>query len=120
MAVVVPDSWELAPGDVVNRAALHTRYGGSGRGGMAPSRMTPNMLIFTDPSVGNQHGYYDGWVDDVFHYTGMGQRGDQEMKSGNRALLEHHADGRSVRLFRGAGGDVTYLGEFEVDPARPY
>ena len=51
-------------------------------GGMAPSRSAPNLLIFTDPAVGNRHGYYDGWVSDIFHYTGMGQKGDQEFKSG--------------------------------------
>lgn len=37
-----------------------------------PSTTTPNVLIFTDPGVGNRHGCYDGWVGDVFHYTGMG------------------------------------------------
>jgi hypothetical protein len=87
---------------------------------MSPSRTTPNVLIFTDPQVGNRHGYYDGWVGEVFHYTGMGQRGDQEMKSGNRAVLLHHGEeGRAIRLFRGVGGAVTYLGDFNVDPARP-
>jgi hypothetical protein len=110
----------MAPGHVINRTQLHAEYGGSGRGGMAPSRTTPNVLIFTDPAVGNQHGYYDGWVGDVFHYTGMGKRGDQEMKSGNRAALRHEHEGRAIRLFRGAGGNVTYLGEFKVDPERPY
>ena len=112
--------WSLAPGDTINRSDLHARYGGSGRGGMAPSRSSPNVFIFTDPAVGNRHGYYDGWVGDIFHYTGMGQRGDQEMEAGNRALLRHTEDGRAVRLFRGVGGDVTYLGEFELDAARPW
>jgi hypothetical protein len=87
---------------------------------MAPSRATPNVLIFTDPAIGNQHGYYDGWVGNVFHYTGMGQYGDQEMKFGNRAALRHVHEGRAIRLFRGVGGSVTYLGEFKVDPERPY
>jgi hypothetical protein len=113
-------AWDLNPGDSIKRTLLHGRYGGSGRGGMAPSTTTPNVLIFSDPKVGNHHGYYDGWVDDVFHYTGWGQRGDQEMKFGNRAVLNHVAEGRSVRLFRGVGGTVTYLGEFTPDPARPF
>jgi hypothetical protein len=38
----------------------------------------------------------------------------------NRALLEHEKAGRSVRLFRGVGGTVTYLGEFRVDDSHPY
>jgi hypothetical protein len=87
---------------------------------MAPSKSTPNVLIFTDPKVGNQHGYYDGWVGGEFHYTGWGKRGDQDMKLGNRAVLNHTSEGRAIRLFRGVGGTVTYLGEFTPDPARPY
>jgi hypothetical protein len=86
---------------------------------MAPSRLTRNVLLFTDPRVGNVHGYYDGWVGNVFHYTGKGQRDDQEMKDANRSLEQHAQEGRVVRLFRGAGGTVTYLGEFRVDPANP-
>jgi hypothetical protein len=120
MATAALVEWHLAPGSSISRTQLHARYGGSGRGGMAPSRSTPNVLLFTDPAVGNQHGYYDGWVADVFHYTGMGQRGDQAMKSGNRAVLRHEDEGRAVRLFRGVGGDVTYLGEFRLDAARPW
>jgi hypothetical protein len=77
MPTALSASWGLAPGDPIKRTTLHERFGGSGRGGMAPSASTPNVLIFTDPKVGNQHGYYDGWVADVFHYTGWGQRGDQ-------------------------------------------
>jgi hypothetical protein len=112
--------WSLRPGQTLRRSEIHSIYGGSGRGGMAPSRSTRNMLLFTDPAIGNRHGYYDGWVGEVFHYTGMGQHGDQELKSGNRALLRHEVEGRAVRLFRGVGGQVMYLGEFRVDPVRPY
>jgi hypothetical protein len=76
---------------------------------MAPCASTPNVLIFTDPRLGNQHGYYDGWVDDVFHYTGWGKRGDQEMKAGNRAVLHHVAEGRAVRRFAvSAGSHVSW------------
>src|SRR5205823_8820066 len=91
-----PVAWDLSPGDPIKRTLLHERFGGSGRGGMAPSASTPNVLIFSDPEVGNQHGYYDGWVGDVFHYTGWGQRGDQEMTHGNRAVLNHVKEGRAV------------------------
>lgn len=120
MATPQPPEWDLSPGDTIKRKTLHERFGGSGRGGMAPSASTPNVLIFTDPKVGNQHGYYDGWVGDVFHYTGWGQRGDQEMRAGNRAVLYQREDSRAVRLFRGVGGTVTYLGEFTPDPQRPF
>jgi hypothetical protein len=78
-------------------------------------------MLFTDPKTGQQHGYYDGWFDDeCFHYSGEGQRGDQNMGHGNKALLNHRQDQRSVRLFRGTGGIVCYLGEFKIDANDPF
>lgn len=115
-----PD-WTLAPGDSIERAALQAIYGGRTQGGIGPSRKSPNVLIFSDPVAGEPHGYYDGWQeDDCFHYTGEGQYGDQQMKSGNAAILNHKREGRSLRVFAGARGTVTYLDEFELDEERPY
>ena len=79
------------------------------------------MLIFTDPASGEQHGYYDGWQPDgCFHYTGEGQRGDQRMVSGNRSILDHEDEGRALRLFKGARGEVEYVGEFVLDDEQPW
>ncbi len=117
------DAWELEPGDAIRRTELHDRYGGGRQGGIAPSRSTPNVLIFTDPHAGTPHGYiYDGWdsVDaTLFRYTGEGQQGDQRMVSGNRAILEHADEGRALRVFKGVRGQVQYLGEFKLD-RNPY
>jgi hypothetical protein len=107
--------WDLRPGDQVRRSELHTRYGGSGRGGTAPSRSSPNIFLFLDRAVAAQHGYFDGWVGAVLYYTGHGQRGDQEVRAGNAAILRHQEDGRAIRVLRRAGGIVTYLGRFELD-----
>jgi len=74
------------------------------------------VFLFTDPKTGLEHGYRDQWKDDgCFHYTGEGQRGDQEMKSGNAAVVNHKKDRRALRLFRGTGGSVKYIGQFETD-----
>jgi hypothetical protein len=79
------------------------------------------VFVFSDPPSGERHGYYDGWFGDgCFHYTGEGQRGDQQMKSGNAAILNHVADGRSLRVFEGARGTVIYVDEFELDDAEPF
>jgi len=108
------------PGDVVKRTELHRRYGGRRQGGIAPSSQSPNILIFTGPA-GHQYGYFDGWhADGLFHYTGEGQEGDQQLRQGNRALAEHVRRGHSVRLFRGVRSKVTYVGEFKVDERRPH
>ena len=81
-------TWTLPPGETIRRVDLHSAYGGGGQGGIAPSARTPNVLIFSDPASGEQHGYFDGWHEDgLFHYTGEGQRGDQQMRGGNSAIL---------------------------------
>lgn len=116
----MPEVWTLKPGEEIVRVRLHREYGGSGQGGIASSRKTPNVFVFFDPETGEQHGYYDEWRDDgCLHYTGEGQRGDQQMKSGNAAILNHPSDGRALRVFEGSKGTVTYLDEFEVDDIEP-
>lgn len=113
--------WSLRPGTAIERRSLQERYGGRTQGGIGPSKKTPNVLIFSDPVAGEPHGYYDGWqADGCFHYTGEGQRGDQQMKSGNAAILNHEAEGRALRVFEGARGTVTYVDEFELDGDEPF
>lgn len=113
--------WTLAPNEPIKRTALHAAFGGGGQGGIAPSRRSPNVLIFSDPASGEQHGYFDGWHEDgLFHYSGEGQRGDQQMRVGNLAILNHRSDGRALRVFNGAGGIVTYVGEFVIADEEPY
>ena len=107
--------WDLRPGDTIERKQLHVKYGGRTQGGIGPSAKTPNVMIFTDPIAGEKHGYYDGWMPDgLFHYSGEGQYGDQRMLSGNASILNHKSEGRALRVFQGARGNVTYLGEFAV------
>jgi hypothetical protein len=113
--------WRLKPGEVAVRRDLHEEYGGRRQGGIGPSRVTPNVLLFTDPATGHRHGYFDGWGQDgCYHYAGEGQVGDQRMVQGNLAVLNHRTDGRALRLFRTVPGGVEYLGEFELDTEEPY
>lgn len=63
-------AWDLDPGTQIKRTDLHKRFGGGLQVGIAPSRISPNILIFSDPGSGEQYGYYDGWQNDgCFHYT---------------------------------------------------
>ncbi|MFG3147211.1 restriction endonuclease [Streptomyces sp. NPDC048243] len=115
------ETWDLVPGERVARKALHEKYGGRAQGGIGPSAKTSNVMLFSDPVAGERHGYYDGWHGDGrFHYTGEGQRGDQEMVQGNGAILKHAQEGRALRVFQGARGIVTYTGEFVLDPEHPW
>ena len=116
-----PTIWALQPGEVIERTMLQERYGGRRQGGIGPSRSSPNVMLFSEPAAGEPHGYFDGWrADGCFHYTGEGQRGDQQMKSGNAAILNHESEGRALRLFLGARGQVRYEGRFELAADRPY
>ena len=106
---------DLTPGDRLPRRELHARHGGRQQGGIGPSRVAPVVLFFTDPATGQRHGYYDGWDDDgLYNYVGEGQLGDQRLVQGNKAILNHAADGRTLEGFLADGPVVTYLGEFAL------
>jgi len=112
--------WTLNKGDKILRRVLHDRFGGGRQGGISPCRRSPNVIIFSERAVGERHGYKDRTQGDFFLYVGEGQQGDQRMTKGNKAILNHVEDGRRIRLFWGASGEVTYAGEFEVDHVEPW
>jgi hypothetical protein len=113
--------WTLKPSQQIERKALHERFGGRTQGGIGPSSRSDNVFVFTDPIAGEKHGYFDGWMPDgLFHYSGEGQYGDQRMMSGNASILNHKQNNKALRVFQGARGTVTYLGEFEVDDKEPW
>ncbi|HLM86946.1 MAG TPA: hypothetical protein VK272_12235 [Solirubrobacteraceae bacterium] len=116
-----PAIWALLPGETIEREMLQERYGGRTNGRIAPSTCSPNVLLFSDPPAGEPLGQFDGWrADGCFHYTGEGRRGDQRMKAGNAAILEHAGAGRALRLLMGTRGRVAYEGEFELAADRPF
>jgi hypothetical protein len=105
----------LNPGEQLLRREVHARYGGRQQGGIGPSSKAPVILFFTDPAAGHRFGYYDGWDDDgLFNYYGEGQVGDQRLVQGNKAILNHKLDGRTLEGFLARGATVTYLGTFEL------
>jgi hypothetical protein len=125
------EQWLVRVGEHQTRAGLSSVYGGSRQGGIAPSARSSNVLVFSDPSVGQSHGYaFDGWVLDnsVFQYTGEGRVGDQLMISGNEAIRSHIDSGRGLRVFAADGiapgtaktKHQLYLGEFVLDQELPY
>ncbi|MCM2420117.1 restriction endonuclease [Streptomyces sp. RKAG293] len=104
-------------GQKLRRSEIHDLYKGNRQKGIAPSRSTPDIFLFSYPEKNREHGYADSWgVDGHYHYTGEGQEGDQEMTGGNLAVLQHHKNARPLHLFRSASsGVVEYLGEFSLD-----
>lgn len=106
---------DFKPGEKLKRSELHKRFGGRRQGGVSPSSQSANVFLFTDRAGGIQHGaIYDGQREDgFFHYTGEGQRGDQRMAQGNRAIRDHKKEGRELHLFDVHAGVLTYLGQAE-------
>jgi hypothetical protein len=128
---------QIKPGQITTRAEMKELFGGGPQGGIVPSATTDSILIYSDRATGHRYGYYDGWLgeDDelgpIFEYTGAGTIGDQTFEgqkgSGNKAILHHVDDGRTLRVFIAAGkvpGSGTklqrYVGEFEIDVEQPY
>ncbi|WP_406050897.1 restriction endonuclease [Streptomyces virginiae] len=116
---------ELKLGEVVTRRDLHARFGGTPQGGISPSTRSKMVMAFVGERVGPNG--FTGWGDDgVFHFSGAGQIGDQEMTRGNLAMLRHKEHGRALHVFHQIGthegGPKLYrhLGRFEVDADRPY
>jgi hypothetical protein len=104
----------LTPGDTIRRVDLHEEYGGRRQGGISPSKQSDHVFIFTDAERGLLHGYvYDGWrEDELYHYTGEGQVGDQIMAQGNRSIRDHEEEGRELHLFDVRGREASYVGQF--------
>lgn len=113
------DVWQLEVGDFISRRQLHNRLGGNREARISPSASSPNIFVFSEPRSAIRHGYMDHWDGEVFHFYGMGRRGDQKLSVSNRSLYEHDVDGRSIRLFQGTEKAVRYLGEFRLDSNEP-
>ncbi|MBV1888651.1 MAG: HNH endonuclease [Proteobacteria bacterium] len=89
-------------------------YDGQAQGGISTPKKHPVIFIFTS-DAGEQHGYKDEYREDgVFWYTGEGQVGDMKMVSGNKAILEHAHNGKTIHAFEYTKkAYVRYIGSAE-------
>jgi 5-methylcytosine-specific restriction protein A len=87
-------------------------------GGMNRSLKT-NSLVLVSNHV--KSIYDDRWVDGVLHYTGMGQLGDQSIKtSQNKTLAESAVNGVQLHLFEvHKPKEYVYQGQVEL-AGEPY
>lgn len=98
------------PGSTLNNDELSATFLCSPQGGMRRSTRT-NTLVIVSNHV--ESVYDDRWINDVLHYTGMGQRGPQSLEfHQNKTLNESRTNGVSVHLFEVFTKRVyTYIGE---------
>ncbi|EPK5952171.1 HNH endonuclease [Pseudomonas aeruginosa] len=106
------------PGATLNNHELTSSFLCSGQGGMRRSKRT-NTLVIVSNHV--ESLYDDRWIDDVLHYTGMGQTGPQSLDfNQNKTLRESPTNGVAVHLFEVFTKRVyTYIGEV-VLAGNPY
>jgi hypothetical protein len=115
--VVLEDqpAWNIRAGEVVDRAALHARYGGNARTRIAPSASTPNVFVFVDADS-EETGLWEGGV---LHVPGERMRGKGQ-SNGNKALAGHRDSDRALRIFWRSGEELIYAGTFETDLGEPF
>ncbi|SHF18315.1 5-methylcytosine-specific restriction enzyme A [Desulfofundulus australicus DSM 11792] len=108
----------LQPGDIIDNQRLVEIFRCSPQGGMRRSHRTNTLVIISDHT---RSIYQDRWVGDTFHYTGMGQRGDQSLEfMQNKTLAESNQNGVEVHLFEVfVPGKYTYMGRVEL-AGQPY
>jgi 5-methylcytosine-specific restriction protein A len=106
----------LTVGRTYYRKDLLESYGGQLQGGIWTPKEFPVVFLFSGGN-GKLYGYQDGWTQDeeIFEYTGEGQKGPMTFRAGNKAIRDHRKDGKDLLLFTdlGKGNGVRYEGLFE-------
>jgi 5-methylcytosine-specific restriction enzyme A len=80
---------------------------------MRRSHQTNTLVIVSDHTKAI---YEDRWINDTFHYTGMGLEGDQSLGfAQNKTLSESQVSGIEVFLFEVfEQGNYTFIGKVEL------
>ncbi len=118
---------------LLKEGSLYTRYDLFEQS-VQPGIFTPKgidaIFLFSDPEAMEKYGYvFDGWdeVTQTMHYTGAGQTGNQEFKSGNLAILNSPIEKKQIYFFLAKAGSYDgrrqkyeYLGQFSLDAHQPY
>lgn len=87
----------IRPGSILRNDDLQTTFLCSSQGGMRRSLRTNTLVLISDHT---KSLYEDRWEGKIFHYTGMGKVGDQDLYySQNRTVLESKSNGVEVHLF---------------------
>ena len=77
---------DLVPGQVYTNLDITEAFKCSPQGGMRRAKATNSLVIF---ALHHKSLYSDEWNNDIMHYTGMGQVGDQSINFGqNKTLAE--------------------------------
>jgi 5-methylcytosine-specific restriction protein A len=108
----------IKPGDMVSNQQLCEIFGCSPQGGMRRAHKTKSLVLISDHTKAI---YEDRWINDIFHYTGMGLTGNQSLTfMQNKTLADSKNIDIRVALFEVfEEGDYVYIGEVEL-AGKPY
>lgn len=101
----------FAINEVVNNQQLCEVFLCAPQGGMRKSNRTNTLTLISDKTK----LYDDKVIDDIYHYTGMGQSGDQKMSGQNLTLAESDLNGVEIHFFEVMKPrEYTYRGQVEL------
>jgi 5-methylcytosine-specific restriction protein A len=109
---------DIERGQIVKNDDLRRIFGCSPQGGMRRSKKTNSLVIVSDHTTSI---YDDRWEEDIFHYTGMGLHGDQNLNyAQNKTLSESNSNNVNLFLFEVFdNGKYIFQGRIEL-VKRPY
>ncbi|MED4695188.1 HNH endonuclease [Peribacillus frigoritolerans] len=108
---------KLKVGQIINNNEIADIFKCSNQGGMRRAHATNTLVIISD----HTKLYDDHWEDDIFHYTGMGKKGDQSLTfAQNKTLAESNTNKVDVFLFEvKKSREYTFAGQMELSGS-PY
>lgn len=108
----------LKPGDEIDNKQLTRIFKCGPQGGMRRSHQTNTLVLVSNHTKAL---YEDVWLNEIFHYTGMGTKGDQRLDfMQNKTLWESRINGISVHLFEVFKiKKYSYVGEVKLSE-EPY
>lgn len=106
----------LPIGAVLTNEQICKTFKCSNIGGMRPSPKTKTLVLILDYT---KNLYNDRWENGILYYTGMGRKGDQKLKAGNKTLAESKENGYTVHLFE-VSERTRYEYKGEVELAEDY
>ena len=103
----------IEPGTKIDNNKLVSIFKCSPQGGMRRSHKTDTLVLVSNKT---KPFYVDEWKDDIIHYTGMGQTGDQSLDfMQNRTLKESKINGIDVHYFEVYNNkEYTYIGRVKL------
>ena len=106
------DYRDLNIGDKIGNKDIAELFLCSNQGGIRKSKKTNTIVII---AKFNNCSYKHRKEGDILYFTGMGKKGNQEMKRQNKSILNAADEGFSLHLFElYEEGTYEYAGEVEL------